>query len=163
MESTSPAGDIGKVNKGCRVWQRRCQRGDINGKHPWVARCWKISWTLSYWFVCRVQLLPSPMTSGPWATSDPASSVSASMECKYCCVHSFVSYVHHWHIKRLQFMECLLLMVLFWCLVVWCLATPSHPVAWGSTLRSHQTPTWSPPSYPITSGRLDSYSSTAPM
>ena len=20
------------------------------------------------------------------------------MECKYCCVHSFVSYVHHWHI-----------------------------------------------------------------
>ena len=34
MESTSPAGNCGNVNKHCQVFRRRCRRGDVNGKHP---------------------------------------------------------------------------------------------------------------------------------
>ena len=34
MESTSPSGDFGNVNKRCQVCRRRCRRGDVNGKHP---------------------------------------------------------------------------------------------------------------------------------
>ena len=36
MESTSLTGDFGNISKRCWVCQRRCRRGDVNGKRPWA-------------------------------------------------------------------------------------------------------------------------------